>query len=172
MKTKLCDSYIEDIAAHVSGFASLSAEAAVHLRECAACRKKVAELKAIAAIQMDVAASLPEPKRRLNRHDLESALENSVEPTRSFAIWWRPILASAVALVVTAVVIFVAREPREVVRADPTPRTSSPATSAEPTMLALRNEVEHGREQLLARVPLSGGMQHYRVKDVEIELRN
>jgi hypothetical protein len=177
MKTKSCDCYVEDLADYATDSISLSAEAAAHLRQCAVCQEKVAELKAVVATQMEAAANLPEPKRRISRGPLERALDDSVEPQRPPTIRLRPILVGAVGLIAAAAVIFVFREPRELVRNGTIPTADPPAPQvgtepAAPTMLALRNEVERGREQILARIPISGGMQHYRVRDVESELKN
>jgi anti-sigma factor RsiW len=177
MKTNLCESQFGELAAYAAGSASLSAETAAHLRTCALCQKKVAELKAVAAVHMDAAANFPEPNRRLNRRQLERALDDSGEPRRPFAIRWRPILASVITLIVVAAVLFSSREPRKLPALEPIatrelPETVTSAGPVEPTILALRNEVQKGREQILAGMPISSGMQHYRLKDVESELEN
>ena len=48
----------------------LSVEAAAHVQSCAACREKVARLKAVAAMHREAAAKLVEPKTRLARRQL------------------------------------------------------------------------------------------------------
>ena len=176
MKTNLCESQHGELAAYAAGSASLSVEAAAHLRTCAACQEKVAELRAVAVVHMEAAANFPEPKRRLNRRQLERALDNSGEARRPFAIGWRPILVSAITLIVIAAAVFLSKRPWESGGTEPRLEANRSATiraeNAEPTMLALRSEAQRGHDDILAGMPLSGGMQHYRVKDVASELRN
>lgn len=181
MKTNLCSRYIEEIAANAADAGALSAEAREHLRGCAACRAKADELRAVAAIHMEAAANLPEPKRRPVQpitYRLERVMmEDAAEPRRTFAIPLRPIVAGLIALLLLAAVLFSSRGPRKLPVVEPIATRELPETVAstgpvEPTILALRNEVQKGREQILASMPISSGMQHYRLKDVESELGN
>ena len=180
MKTNLCRCYVEEIAANAADAGPLSAEARQHLRGCADCQAKANELRAIAAIHMEAAANLPEPKHRPGRPStfwLERAMENAAEPRRAFAIPFRPIVAGLIVLLLVAAVLFSSREPRKLPALEPIatrelPETVTSAGPVEPTILALRNEVQKGREQILAGMPISSGMQHYRLKDVESELEN
>jgi hypothetical protein len=173
---KNCEGFVEDIAAFASDTAGLSTEAAAHVRNCAACRNKIAELKAVVAMHRDAAANMAEPKRRLGRPQLECALANGGWRRRDFEIRWRPVLAGAVAvgLIVGAAVTH--RTPREGVDASHPSKHAQREMSVreeafEPTLLALRHEVEGGREQMLAGTT-GAGIRHYRVKDVGSELRN
>jgi hypothetical protein len=177
MKTHLCDRFNEDLAAYAVNASSLTIEAASHVRQCAACQKKVAELKAVAAIHSAAASDLPEPKRSLCRGQVESALAHERGQGRTFVTGLRPIFACAVGLVMVAAVFIVSRKRQEPIATQPAIAHGRIAMRAEaehfePTMAALRREVHGGGEQLLTAVPISGGMRHYRVKDVQSELRN
>lgn len=177
MKTDLCSRYIGEITANAVDAGPLSAEGRQHLRGCIDCQAKANELGTVAAIHMEAAANLPEPKRRPGTRWLKRAMENAAEPQRAFAIPLRPIVAGLIALLLLAAVLISSRESRKLPTAKPTATRESPetVTSAgpiEPTILALRNEVQKGREQILASMPISSGMQHYRLKDVESELGN
>ena len=174
MKRKECDTFAEEIGAYIGSGVRLGADAAAHVRECAKCREKVAELEAVAAIQEDVVARIPEPKRRLHRRQLERLLEEKREGIG----WMRPaVIGFAAAMMLAAVVVL-----RELPEKDSVPSDASVAVSrteqkapeeaaVAPTVLALRQELEKGRE-MLASAPSSGAMRHYRVRDVEMELRN
>ena len=176
MKTNLCDTFIEDIAADAVGVTALSAEAAAHLRACAACREKLVVLKRAAEIQNAAAALLPEPKRQLSSRQLARALENEVEQRRGLVISRRPIFACAVVLALITAALFV-RKPQESAEPQPLARkvqteTQPKPEAFEPTMSALRHEMQGGGEQMFAAVRTGAGMRHYRVRDVESELQN
>jgi predicted anti-sigma-YlaC factor YlaD len=173
MKKKNCQEFVEDIAAFASE-AELSPEAATHLRNCARCREKIAELKAVAALHREAAANLAEPKRRLSRSKLEFALANGSRRRRELEIRWRPVLAGAVALALIVGGALTHRKPQERVDASYQSKHEQRETkvgeeSVEPTMLILRHEVEG--ERMLAGTT-AAATRHYRVKDVERELRN
>ena len=173
---KNCERFVEDIAACASDSSALSTKAAAHVQNCATCRRKIAELKAVAAMHWEGAANLVEPKRRLSRPQLERALASGGQRRRDFEIRWRPVLAAAVALALIVAGAVTHRKHLE--RADarhqsePGRReTKVGEQTFEPTILTLRHEVEGGREQMFAGTT-GAGLRHYRVKDAENELRN
>jgi hypothetical protein len=66
------------------------------------------------------------------------------------------------------------KSPEPIDRADqakPLPETSLKEQAVTPTMLALRNDLQGGREQILAVRTTRNGINHYRVRDVERELK-
>lgn len=171
MKTKLCADHIEELASYVAESDSLSKEAAGHLRECVDCRQKVAELKQVAAKCRDEALCIPEPRTRLHRAALERAMAS--EGGQSRLPWWRLVLAGGA--VVIAIAISVNRKSPEVIGAasplNPSKEVPAEEAAKAPTMLALRHDLQGGREQTLALSPAGNGISHYRVRDVERELR-
>ncbi len=171
---KNCERFVEQIAAFASDTSGLSAEAVAHVQSCETCREKIAELKAVAALHREVAANMAEPKRRLGRPQLERALASGGWRSRAFEIRWRPVLAGTVALVliVGGAVTHRTRSEGPSHHSNHEQRETNVGKEPfEPTMLALRREVEGGREQVLAGTT-GPGIRHYRVKDVESELRN
>jgi hypothetical protein len=172
-----CHSFIEDIAAAAGGSAPLSAAAKAHLGECEQCQRKLAELKVVAVIYREAAAKLPQPELRLKTRRLVSALGKGTEPRRTFPIALRPVFTCAVAFIAIGTVLFVFRKPYETVDPEPIVRNERPERKVEsgglePTLLAFRNELQSGREQVFASAPAGVALRHYRVKDVESELRN
>ena len=173
---KNCERFAKDISGFALDTSGLSTKAAAHIQKCATCREKIAELKAVAAMHREGAANLVEPKRRLSRPQLERALASGGQRRRGFEIRWRPVLAGAVALALIVAGVVTHRTHLE--RADamhqsePRQRETKVGDQAfEPTILALRHEVEGGREQMFAG-STGAGLRHYRVKDAENELRN
>jgi predicted anti-sigma-YlaC factor YlaD len=171
-----CEQFVEDISAFASDTAGLSAEAAAHIQNCARCREKLGELQAVAAMHREAAGNLAEPKRHLDRRQLERALTSAGSRRRNFEIRWRPVLGGAVALALIIGGVVTSRTPRGSVEAGhrfphEQRETKVGEESFEPTMLALHHEVEGGREHMLAGTT-GDGIRHYRVKDVETELRN
>ena len=171
-----CERLGDDIAAFAADAAPLSRDAAPHLQNCANCREKVAELQALAAFHRDAAANLPEPNRRLGRRQLERALANGSARGGDFKVSWRPALAGVLVIALMIGIAVTHRTPQEEAEASHRPlherrETKATEETFEPTMLALRRDVEGGREQML--VGTSGDrFRHYRLKDVETELRN
>jgi hypothetical protein len=176
MKTKLCDRFLEEVAAHASDSAPLSRELSAHAESCPGCREKIAELKAIAAMQREAAANLPEPNLRLSRRRLERALQAEAGQHGQLAMWLRPAFIGLAAIILLATLLVIRRPPQIHVERQPqgqeqqAPRVEE--QPLEPTMLALRHEVQDGREQILAAVPTGRAIRHYRVRDVEMELGN
>lgn len=173
---KNCERFAEDIAACGLDTSGLGTEAAAHIQNCATCREKIAELKAVAAMQWEGAATLVEPKRRLSRHRLERALMRGDQRRKDYEIGWRPVLAGAVALalIVAGAVTHRIHLERADARHPSEPRqgeTKVGEQAFEPTILTLRHELEGGREQMFAGTT-GAGLRHYRVKDAENELRN
>ena len=176
MKTN-CRDFAEEIAAFASGIADLTTEAAAHVQDCAVCRRKIAELKAVTALHREAAASLAAPKRRLSRRELESAMVKDGGNSGVFRAHWKSALAGAVVL---AVIIGAAVTHRPLHEpADATQQTNHEQTKTEveeevfePTLQALRREVESGRERMVAASPVGPGLRHYRVKDARSELGN
>jgi predicted anti-sigma-YlaC factor YlaD len=174
MKSNRCEAYFGEIAAYLAGERELSGGAAVHLRECAECRVKVAELKTVAALHAEGAARIPEPKRRLNRQRLMRSLEKEEERGPSFG-WARPVLAAlAVMMVATSVVLWNKRnEPVIETRAAISEgRSSSAPFVPVQTILALHQELRDGRELLPIDGQSGKGIKHYRLRDVQRELEN
>jgi hypothetical protein len=176
MKTK-CESFAEDIAVNASDASALAGETAAHLRECESCREKLAELKSVATLQRQVETELPEPRLRLTKRQLERALSNDTGVWSGPRMQWQPVFAGALALVLIAMVMVMRRDPEQRVDTQnqtqqPQPELKAAEEVFEPTMLALRHELQGGREEILASAPTGGRMRHYRVKDVESELRN
>ena len=177
MKTKSCERFIEEIAADAAGATPLRAEAAAHVGTCPTCQQKVAELRAVAAIQHAAAARLPAPGRPLSRRQLERALDNGAEQLRSFGTGTQPIFAGAMAIFALAAVLIISRKPQRPIETDLIAHherieTRVEAEAFEPTMLALRNQIQGGGEQMLGTARTAAGLRHYRVRDVESELRN
>ena len=173
---KNCKGFVEEIAAFASDAAGLGTEATAHAQNCARCREKIEELKAVAAMHREAAASMAEPKHRLGRAQLECALAKGGWRRRDSEIQWRPVLAWTMALAFIIGVAVAHRTYRE--RADEIPPSRHEPGEAKageetlgPTMLALRHEVEVGRDPIFAGTS-GAGMRHYRVKDVASELRN
>lgn len=176
MKTD-CERIVQDIDALVSDTEELSPESAAHVQHCAVCQKRIAELNAIVAIQREAAANLAAPSRRLSRKELEGALADGGIGRSGFEIRWRPVLAGAIALVLMIGVTVIHRTPREGPGiAEQSKHGQSTRSLANEgiasTLLALQYEVEDGREIMLATVSNGGGTRHYRMKDVESELRD
>jgi hypothetical protein len=174
---KNCERFAGDISAFALDISELSPEAAAHIQNCAACREKIAELKAMAAMHWEGAANLVEPKGHLSRAQLERALASGGQRRREFEIAWRPVLvggAVALALMVAGVVTHRTHLERADARhqSEPKQRETKVGEQAfEPAILALRHEVEGGGEQMFAGTT-GGGLRHYRVKDAANELRN
>jgi len=173
---KNCERFVEDIAAFASDASGLSTEAATHVKNCAMCREKIAELKAVAAMHWEGAASLAEPKRRLSRSQLEHELASGGQRRRDFEIRWQPLLAGAVAvvLIVAGAVTHRTHLERPDARHQSKPKQRETKVGEQalgPTILALRHEVEHGHEQMFTGTA-GAGLRHYRVKDAENELRD
>src|SRR5216117_3330360 len=93
-----CEELAQDIEALVAETTGLSSKAAEHVQSCRICREKIEGLRAIAAIHWDAASNMPEPKRRLSRQQLESALAEGGSPMKYLGVHWRPVLAGVVAL--------------------------------------------------------------------------
>jgi hypothetical protein len=199
MKTNPCDNYLKELAAAAITFRntetnraatvrerppgtaenspSLSPEAAAHLQQCEVCQTKLRDLQNVAAMHTHAAANLPEPQLRLRRRQLERALKNGQPPRTSFAIPLRPAIAAAIAVITIVTFIFTSRTrhepPATQVIVENNPGTNEDREETlQPTLHALRHEVQHGREQILAAAPSGVALRHYRVKDVENELRN
>lgn len=171
MKRNDCDAFAEEIGACIGSGVRLGADAAAHLRECVKCRARMAEVEAVAAVQEEIAARMPEPKRRLHRRRLERLLE---EQRRGIG-WLRPALIGFVAVMILAAVAVLREQdgmpPEASVAVSRGEENSAETPVPAPTILALRQELENGRE-VLASAPSSGAMKHYRVRDVQMELRN
>jgi hypothetical protein len=112
-----CEQFVEDISAFASDTAGLSAEAAAHIQNCARCREKLGELQAVAAMHREAAGNLAEPKRHLDRLQLERALTSAGSRRRNFEIRWRPVLGGAVALALIIGGVVTSRTPRASVEA-------------------------------------------------------
>ena len=173
MKTKRCNDYFNDIVAHVADSSVLGPQAAAHLADCARCQDKVAGLKRIAAIHQLTAHDLPEPKHRLTRRQLERSFERA--PAASLTFRLRPVVFSLLALIIAAA-IYLFQKPLDS-NESPSASYQKPGSQSEtksfaPTILALRHQVLDGREQTLASSHSGSGIRHYRLGDVEIELRN
>jgi hypothetical protein len=176
MKTKSCADYIEEFASYVAESGSLGENAAGHLRRCARCQQKVAELKGVAANYREDSLRIPEPRRRLRRAELQRLLAGEGRQSRS--TWWRPVLAGGVAIVVAIAisVTWKSPEPNDLaLQVKSLPAAPLKESAIAPTMLALHHDLQGGREQILALgpalTPTRNGMNHYRVRDVERELR-
>ena len=172
MKTKSCADYFEAFTSYVLECESLSEEAAAHLQRCADCHEKVAELKRVATDCREAALRIPEPRRRLRRAELERSLVG--EGRQSHSTWWRPALfGGAVAVLAIAIsVTWKSPEPTDRLhQAKPLPETPLKEQAVTPTMLALRNDLQGGREQILALSTTRNRINHYRVRDVERELQ-
>jgi hypothetical protein len=168
-----CERFLEELATSASAAAELSNEAAAHVRNCARCRAKIPELKAVAYVHRAAAAKLAEPKRRLGRPQLEGALANTHWATRDFGVPWRAVLAGAavVVLIISGAFahrIFQRRVDRAAQAEREQGRRQAVQEAFEPTMLALHHEVEGGRELLLAGTA-GVGMRPYRLKDAASE---
>jgi hypothetical protein len=167
MKRNDCDAFAEEFGAYIGSGVRLGGGAAAHLRECARCQEKVA----VAKLQEEVAAQMPEPKRRLHRRQLERLLAKK----RGGIGWMRPALIGFAAVLILAAVAVLREQdsvpPEASVLVSRTEENSAETTVSAPTILALRQELENGRE-MLASAPISGAMKHYRVRDVQMELRN
>ncbi|MGZ8940305.1 MAG: hypothetical protein ACXW32_13950, partial [Limisphaerales bacterium] len=74
MEMKSCADHIAEFASYVAESDSLSEEAAAHLRECAGCRWRVAELQKVAAVFREEVLLSPQPGRRLRRAELERSM--------------------------------------------------------------------------------------------------
>jgi hypothetical protein len=173
---KNCERFVEDIAAFASGTSGFSTEATTHVQNCAMCREKIAELKAVAAMHWEGAANLAEPKRRLSRSQLELELARGGQSSRDFEIRWQPVLAGAVAiaLIVAGAVTHRTHLERTDSRHQSKPKQAETKVGEQafgPTILALRHEVEYGHEQMFTGTT-GAGLRHYRVKDAENELRD
>ena len=87
----------------------------------------------------------------------------------------RPALIGFAAVLILAAVAVLREQdsvpPEASVLVSRTEENSAETTVSAPTILALRQELENGRE-MLASAPISGAMKHYRVRDVQMELRN
>lgn len=171
-----CKELALDIMAVAAEHAELSNELAEHLGSCRVCREKMESLRAIAAIHRDTAASLPEPKRRLGRQQLESVLAESEGSRQPAPVRWRPILAGALALVLILGGAATLQTMRERARAhhepiEPPHQMRRAQSVVEPTLLALRQDVEAGRDQVHG-LTTGARIYHYRIKDVEREMTN
>ena len=171
MKRNDCDAFAEEIGAYIGSGVRLGADAATHVRECVRCRARMAEVEAVAAVQEEIAARMPEPKRRLHRRQLERLLEEQ----RGGIGWMRPALIGFAAVMILAAVAVLREQdsvpPEASVVLGRTEENSAETPAPAPTILALRQELENGRE-IMASAPSSGAMKHYRVRDVPMELRN
>ena len=172
MNTKTCADHVEEFANYVAECDALSEEAEVHLQNCACCQQKVAELQKVAALCQEQAQRLPEPGRRLHWRALERSLAGEWGESR-FTLW-RPLLAGGLAIAV-ALALSVMWKPSETL--DPsTPanallESSVKEQAVEPTMLVLHNALQGDREQILVFNPKRNAISHYRVRDVERELK-
>lgn len=171
---KNCKRFVEDIAVFASDTSGLSTEAAAHVHNCGTCREKIAQLTAVAAMHREGAANLVEPKRRLSRPQLERVLASGGRRMRDFEIRWRTVLAGVVALALIIGGVVTHRphleRPSHQSKHDQGEKNVE-QEAFEPTMLALHQEVESGRELMLSET-VGPGIRHYRVRDVESELRN
>jgi hypothetical protein len=172
---KNCDRFVEDIAAFASDSAELSPAAAAHVQHCVSCREKIAEFKAVAAMHREVASNIAEPKRRLDRRQLEESLAIGRQARRDFEIRWRPILAGAAALALFVGGALIYRTPPERLDARQQSTPGQPERKLreeafEQSLLALRHDVEGGRERMLSKNS-GAALRHYRLKDAESELR-
>ena len=161
-----CSRYKKDLAGHAAFREPLTAEAQLHLRECAECAATLRELHQVTT-QLDGKGRLPEPELspRLNAwfHKHFIAGEQAL---RHFS--WRPIALAGAALAVAVLVALInarrdAHFPGNAARAvQPAPPETH--QSFEPTWQTFRMAIVTGRE-----VPADydnaeyGG--HYRLKD-------
>ena len=173
---KNCESFVADIAAFASNSAELSPGAAEHVQHCGSCRQRIAEFKAVAALQREIAVSIVEPSRRLSWRQLEESLAGGGRARRDFEIRWRPVLAGAAALALFVGGALIFRTPPERLDVSQQSTQEQPERklrkeASEHSLLALRHDVESGRERMLAKNS-GAAMRPYRLKDVESELRN
>jgi hypothetical protein len=175
MKSKQCEAHIGEIAAYLAGETALSEDATVHLKECAECRAKVAELRAVVTIHGDGAARIAEPRRRLSRKMLVRSLGAEEQRGMGFN-WLRPVLAASAVVVVVAASLMLRDKPIESMEAPVVAgreaESASEGAAPAQTILALHQEVRDGRELLLVSGRGGSGLKHYRVRDVESELGN
>ena len=172
MKTKSCDDHFKAFASYVLECDSLNEEAAAHLQRCTDCHEKVAELKRVTTNCREAALRISEPRRRLRRAELERSLAGEGRQSRS--TWWRPVLFYGAVAVVAIAISVTWKSPEPIDGAhqeNPLPETSLKEQAATPTMLALRNGLQGGREQILALSTTRNGINHYRVRDVKRELQ-
>lgn len=180
---KACAQYQNDLAAAACS-GPLSPNAASHLRDCAACKRALADLQSAATIQSQTAASLPTPTKIPNLHPW---LTNKISSKKSSAkestphtlptLHWRPILVTTLALItLLTIVAFLTlpNSPKEttVARTFPPQSSTHEMSLPQPTLISLRHQITNPTDQLLPPRNPAAPLTHYRLIDAHLQLQN